>query len=87
MYDSYAPTYGPVWFGFFLKSFSEKLVVGKSWLCREAGGQNLGVWFACCGEKLVVRIWVFGYADSEIVDSDSKKETDINTEPTRRSLH
>jgi hypothetical protein len=34
----------------------------------------------------VVRIWVFGYADSEIVDSDSKKETDKNTEPTR-SLH
>jgi hypothetical protein len=34
----------------------------------------------------VVKIWVFGYADSEIVDSDSKKETDINTEPTRRSL-
>jgi hypothetical protein len=22
----------------FLKSFSEKLVVGKSWLCRETGG-------------------------------------------------
>jgi hypothetical protein len=29
---------GPVWFGFFLKSFSEKLGVGKSWLCKEAGG-------------------------------------------------
>jgi hypothetical protein len=23
---------------FFLKSFSKKLAVGKSWLCREAGG-------------------------------------------------
>jgi hypothetical protein len=30
--------YGHVWFGFFLKSFSEKLAVGKRWLCREAGG-------------------------------------------------
>jgi hypothetical protein len=29
---------GPVWFGFFVKSFSEKLAMVKSWLCREAGG-------------------------------------------------
>jgi hypothetical protein len=26
---------------------------------------------------------VFGYADSEIADYDSKKETHINTEPTK----
>jgi hypothetical protein len=30
--------YGPVWFGFFLNSFSEKLAVGKSWLWGKAGG-------------------------------------------------
>jgi hypothetical protein len=31
------PTYhGPVWFGFFLKSFSEKLAMEKSWLWGEA---------------------------------------------------
>jgi hypothetical protein len=35
---SSAAFYGPVWFGFFLKSFSEKLAVGKSWLWGEAGG-------------------------------------------------
>jgi hypothetical protein len=35
----------------------------------------------------VVRIWVFRYVDSEIVDSDSKKEIDSNTEPTTWSLH
>jgi hypothetical protein len=29
---------GRVWFGFFLNSFSEKLVVGKSWLLGKAGG-------------------------------------------------
>jgi hypothetical protein len=29
---------GHVWFGFFLKSFSEKLAVEKSWLWGEAGG-------------------------------------------------
>jgi hypothetical protein len=29
---------GRVWFGFFLTSFSEKLVVGKSWLLAKAGG-------------------------------------------------
>jgi hypothetical protein len=27
--------------------------------------------------------WVFGYVDSKIADSDSKKETHINTEPTK----
>jgi hypothetical protein len=27
-----------VWFGFFLASLSEKLVVGKSWLLGKAGG-------------------------------------------------
>jgi hypothetical protein len=26
---------------------------------------------------------VFGYVDSKIADSDSKKETHINTEPTK----
>jgi hypothetical protein len=30
--------YGPVWFGFFLNSFSEKLDVGKSWLWGKADG-------------------------------------------------
>jgi hypothetical protein len=28
----------------------------------------MSVWLGCCGEKLVVRICVFGYAGSEIVD-------------------
>jgi hypothetical protein len=27
-----------LWFGFFLRSFSEKLAVKKSWLWGEAGG-------------------------------------------------
>jgi hypothetical protein len=27
---------GPVWFSFFLTSFSENLVVGRIWLCRES---------------------------------------------------
>jgi hypothetical protein len=26
------PYFGPIWFSFFLNSFSEKLAVGKSWL-------------------------------------------------------
>jgi hypothetical protein len=26
----------PVWFSFFLTSFSENLAVGKIWLCRES---------------------------------------------------
>jgi hypothetical protein len=30
----------------------------------------MGVWFGYCGEKLVDRIWVFGYTYYEIVDSD-----------------
>jgi hypothetical protein len=32
------PKSGRVWFGFFLASLSEKLVVGKSWLLGKAGG-------------------------------------------------
>jgi hypothetical protein len=28
--------YGPVWFSFFLTSFSENLAVGRIWLCRES---------------------------------------------------
>jgi hypothetical protein len=47
--NGFLVNHGPVWFGFFLKSFSEKLVVAKSWL-----------W-----EKLVIRIWVFGSAAVE----------------------
>jgi hypothetical protein len=27
---------GSVWFSFFLPSFSENLVVGRIWLCRES---------------------------------------------------
>jgi hypothetical protein len=27
---------GPVWFSFFLTSFSENLAVGRIWLCRES---------------------------------------------------
>jgi hypothetical protein len=32
------PPYEPVWFDFFLNSFSKKLAVEKSWLWGEAGG-------------------------------------------------
>jgi hypothetical protein len=28
--------FGPVWFSFFLTSFSENLAVGRIWLCRES---------------------------------------------------
>jgi hypothetical protein len=31
---------GPIWFGFFLMSFSEKLAVGKSWLWGEVGREE-----------------------------------------------
>jgi hypothetical protein len=61
--------YEAVSLGLFGSAFSWRAFL-KSWLCGEADGLNLGVWFGCCGEKLVGRIWVFGYADFEIVDSD-----------------
>jgi hypothetical protein len=37
----------------FGSAFSEKLSIKKT----------------SCGEKLVVRIWIFGYTDYEIIDS------------------
>jgi hypothetical protein len=32
---AYTPVLRPVWFSFFLTSFSENLAVGRIWLCRE----------------------------------------------------
>lgn len=85
---------GLVWFGFFFNSFSEKLrLFGlaffwtaflKSWLWEKLAVER-SWWLESeclvrlCGEKLVVKIWVFGYTDSEIVDSDSKKRKQIKT--------
>jgi hypothetical protein len=34
--DGLAEYLGPVWFSFFLTSFSENLAVGRIWLCRES---------------------------------------------------
>jgi hypothetical protein len=36
--------YGPVWFSFFLTSFSENLVVGRIWLWRESEYHYDYVW-------------------------------------------
>jgi hypothetical protein len=43
--------------------------VEKSWCGEKLAEKNPSVWFGCYGEKLVIRIWVFVYADSGIVDS------------------
>jgi hypothetical protein len=49
-------------------SFSEDLLWGEAICRKKMANKILGVWFGYCGKKLVIRIWVFGSAYSEIVD-------------------
>jgi hypothetical protein len=60
---------------FFWWAFLKSCLWGKAGCGEKLAEKNPSVWFGCCEEKLVVTIWVFGYADSGIVDSKWKKES------------